>query len=172
MASLSLIYNQIHFNFHHSSNSPSHCARPPTHQSWGGLAAACSSQLCVEKCGNPDLRPEALWETHVPLPILGSNQGGNGSSLRDHVYTRERKKHAYTHIHMGISVCLKDRDAEIQSTSTDGYHASGKNQVWTANWQLLPEQRGMRGKVPNLLHLCILTKYEAKLYLLHIEHWR
>lgn len=105
------LFNQIHFNFHRSSNSSSHCARPPTHQSWGGHAAACSSQLCVEKCGNPDLRPEALRETHVPLPILGSNQGGNGSSLRDRVYTRERKKHAYTHIHTHTHghICLFGR---------------------------------------------------------------
>lgn len=32
-----------------------------------------------------------------------------------------------------ISGGLKDRDGEIQSPSTDGYHASGKEQVWTAH---------------------------------------
>lgn len=53
--------------------------------------------------------------------------------------------HTHTHI-QDVSVCLKDRDGEIQTAPTDGYHASGKEQVWTVKQQLLPEQEGMRGK--------------------------
>lgn len=76
--------------------------------------AACSSQPHVMKCANPDSRPEALWETHVPLPILSSNQWGNGSSLHEHAYNCECKKMC-AHIHTDISVCLKDREGEKMS---------------------------------------------------------
>lgn len=62
----------------------------------------------------------------------------NVKNTRTHTHT-----HACTHV--GISVCSKDRDGEIQSPPTDGYHASGKEQVWTANWQLLPKQRWIEG---------------------------
>lgn len=83
------------------------------------------------------------------------------------VRSRTKKKprtNTHTHTHAGIFVCLKDRDGEIQSPPTDGYHASGKEQVWTANWQLLPKQRGMRGKkTKSTSSMYILTECEARL---------
>lgn len=46
------------------------------------------SVKCEEKlCQSRLKRPEALWGTHVPLPILSSDQRGNGSSLCEHMYT-------------------------------------------------------------------------------------
>lgn len=76
---------------------------------------------------------------------------------------------------MGIFVWLKDRDGVIQP-STDGYHASGKDQVWTANWQLLPKQRRMRGKRTTSTSSMYIewmwgktNEGRRKFYLLHIK---
>lgn len=134
---------------------------PPTHQPWGGPVPPVLLSYVSRKCANPDSRPEALWETHVPLPILRSNQGGNGSSLHKCVKNAQKKqKHVRTQT--GISVCLEDRDGEIRSPPTDGYHASGKEQAWTARWQLLPKKRGMRRKKTKSTS-SILCECEVKL---------
>lgn len=109
--------------------------------------------------------PPTPRETHVQLPILRSNQGGNLSSLHEHVYTRECKKtRVHTHTNTDISVCLKDRDGEsvslFQQMATMPW-AKSKYGQQTDNCCQSRERWDARG--PNLLPPSILSKWEARI---------
>lgn len=142
---LSLFYNLINFNFHHFSNSSSHCPRPPTHQPWTVRCRLFFSATCWEMCQS------RLKIRGPPRDTCAASYSQTQSRrkwkqlawTRVHLWTGKKNTHTYTQ--RDISVRLKDRDGEIQSPPTDGYHASGKEQVWTTQSQLLPKQRGIRG---------------------------
>lgn len=139
-------YYLICFNFHNSSNSPSHFSLPPTHQQW---VAQCRlfPQLSAEKSADPDSRPEdqGPFERHMYHFLFSAPIKEDMEAAEVYLW---RQNHAQRHTHAHISVCLIDRDGGLHPTPnpTDGYHASGKEQVWTAQWQLLPKQREMRGE--------------------------
>lgn len=106
-------------------------------------------------------------ETHVQRFILGSNQAANISSLHEHVYTSGCTR-VRTHTH--TSVCMggfESRDSVGQAPSADGCRASGEEQVWTANPQLLPKQRGMRCKSTKMPFT--EEKLESRLMILSIS---
>lgn len=170
----SVLFLLINFNFHHFSNSSSHFPKPPTHQPWGGHGTDCSSRLLRNvSIHTQDQRPSERHMCHFLFldAIKEEIEAAcmNMCALED---AKNMHKNTHTHTHSGVSVYMKDRDGEIQSP-TDGYHASGKEQVWTANWQLLPKQRGKRGKENHIYTEWLQGKTVEggrKFLSLHLEH--
>lgn len=139
-ASLSLCYNQINLNFSHFFQVFGCIPVSSAYASnVNGLMAPVLSPG-IEKCAIPDTRPEALKETNVPLPTFRPNQGGNGSSLHEHVYTYEgRDASIYRHI------CLSGWKAATKGFSLLQQMVTMPQAMRESGQQLLlPKQRGIR----------------------------
>lgn len=173
---LSLFFNLINLNIHHFSNSPSHCPQPPTHQQCVAMMPPVLLIGYVLK----NVQSQTGDQRPLPRDTCATSYSWIQSRRKFQqlawtcVHLKTQKIHVYTtHTHAQmdtqtrIHICLYVFERQgrrvSQSLPTDGYQASGKEQVWTANRQLLPKQR-WDTKGSNLLPLCTVYDRIKKQY--------